>query len=89
MTKADQAGELAKLDMIKSFGEDVHRHLFSAVVVKGNCAVIVCLANKVISNYNMFGSRMEGRILDEFDSQLVVTVQGKGILEDKWRVEFR
>ena len=67
MTKTDQTGKLAKFDTIKRFGEDVYGHVFSAVVVKGNCSVVVRLANKVISNGNMFGSRVEGCILYEFN----------------------
>ena len=56
--------------MIKGLGEDVSRHVIGSTMIKNNSAFVISLADIVVVDCDVFGSRMESSILDKLNGGL-------------------
>ena len=68
LRETNETSELVKLDTIKGLGEDLGGHMISSAMIDDNGASIVGLADKVVADRDVLGSRMEGCVADELDS---------------------
>jgi uncharacterized protein YggL (DUF469 family) len=64
--------KLVQLDTNQRFGENIRWHILCSTVIERDDAVVISFANVVVSDSDVFGARMKGCILDQFNGGLVV-----------------
>ena len=75
MREPEKTSKLVEFDANQRFGEDVSRHVFCSTVIKEDNAVVVRFVNIMVSDCNVLSAGMESRVLDKFNSGLVVRVE--------------
>ena len=76
-----------KLFAVKRFGKQISLLIISVNKLKSESTIFNKLPNKVMSNLNVFSSRMLNQILRDIDGTGLVTVDGNMLLTNTIIVE--